>query len=146
MTTPLQLNDYFFDRLVFQAFPITVQEGQEPIKNNVRLDTEVIEDKESNTTHVSLHIYLNTDNEIAGKAPYSCEMRIIGIYSVDPQIPEQDRDRLIKIIGVTNLYGIARGVIGQFTSIGPYGKMVLPNFNVLERPNNDKETPPLKCD
>src|SRR5512135_3642193 len=126
MNTPLQLRNFFIDRVVFQAYP-DAEKGQ----NRLNLDSDINYEEGQKEAIVSITVKLNTDDEIAGKRDFSVEVRVIGFFEFSDGLTEEIKQKLLGPIAVTNLYGIARGFIAQLTGIGPFGKMIVPNVNVI---------------
>ncbi|MDA8432830.1 MAG: protein-export chaperone SecB [Nitrospiraceae bacterium] len=127
----MQLKDYFLDKVHFEAIPAVDFENRD--EDVVALSVDVGRNKDNNKEFfLALNIKINADRESKKKWLYRCEMSIFGLFDVANGIQEADALKMIGPLGITNLYGIARGVLGQLSGLSPYNKIVLPTINVYE--------------
>jgi preprotein translocase subunit SecB len=134
MNTPLQLKNFFIDRIVYEAYP-EPEEGQ----NKLTLDHEIHYEEGQKEALVSITVKINTDEDSAGKRAYSAEFHVVGAFEFAEGLTEDQKQKHLAPLAITNLYGIARGVFAQLTGIGPFGKMIVPNVNVMAKLEKEKK-------
>ena len=72
-------------------------------------------------------------------APYYVSLQLSGLVRALPQLESKDIETLMKVNGASLLYGVAREVVRQVTSIGPYAPLLIPS--VTFRPESQKSIP-----
>lgn len=65
-------------------------------------------------------------------APYNYAVELVGLFQVAKGYPEEKCDRLVKTNGRSMLYGLAREVIRNLTSQGPFPPMLIPTVSFYE--------------
>lgn len=130
MSSPLNLNQYLIDRVIFHANPMN--DPEKAGKDTLNVVVEVRRRKKSRDFNIALTISINRSKKEAKKHPYSFEIGIWGNFTFANDVSEEDMLRMIQPLGTSILYGTARGYIGQLTGSAPYGCFVLPNINVYE--------------
>lgn len=64
-------------------------------------------------------------------APYSISLTIVGYFTFAEGTENDVMQRMIHLNGLSILYGIARGFVGQATGAGRYAQYVLPTVNFI---------------
>src|SRR5439155_22261424 len=72
--------------------------------------------------------------------PYFFSLELVGFFEVAEAVPDDRIDRLVKTNGPSMLYGIAREVVRDITSRGPYLGVLLPSVSFYEPPTAPGET------
>ena len=65
--------------------------------------------------------------------PYDFSLKLVGFFAVHPKWPKNQVETLVKINGPAILYSAAREIIAQVTGRGPWGPMLLPAVNFIDR-------------
>ena len=50
----------------------------------------------------------------------------------DPDLPDVEKSRIIKLNGASILFGLLRAEVAHVTALGRYGPMLLPAVNLIE--------------
>lgn len=129
--SPLQLEQYFVTELSFssnRAFdphaPASIEVDQVTVEHNCQ------QTEKDRTWQVTLGVKLHAPAD--ANAPYHLAVEMVGIFSVLEGFPDEKEERMVKINGPSMLYGIAREVIRDVTSRGPYFPILLPSANFFE--------------
>jgi hypothetical protein len=64
------------------------------------------------------------DNE--QPAGLKLESEIVGYLAINPQLDKSEREKLVRLNGVSILYGILRGIVATTSGTFPNGKLTLP--------------------
>jgi preprotein translocase subunit SecB len=81
----------------------------------------------------------------AANAPYYISLQLAGVLRVSPELEATDPELLIKVNSASLLFGVAREVVRQVTSVGPFPPLLIPS--VTFRPDNAAatgSTPPVE--
>lgn len=65
-------------------------------------------------------------------SPYAFSLEIVGFFRVAEGFPKEKSELLVKTNGSSILYGIAREIVRDLTSRGPYPGMMLPSVSFYE--------------
>jgi len=145
MSASLQLDKYFFTRLIVEAHPPkngesnTMQGGHASSKISLELHHPDGEKQHFQLTLAIIIEPLHQDEPI----PYTAEIETVGFFAVpDLQKEQFDIDKLVKITGGAILYSAAREQILSITARGPFPPMQLPTINLVRavEDNNLKTT------
>lgn len=142
MSSPLNLNQYLVDKVIFLANPLSKPEKAG--KDEFNIEVHVSRKKVSRDFSMSLTISINRSKTEQKKHPYSLEFGIWGNFSFSKEVSEEDMLKMIHPLGVSILYGTARGHVGQLTGSAPYGCFILPNINVYEMLAKKSKTKKVK--
>ena len=82
--------------------------------------------------HILIRLSLKSGGKTGEGGPYHFETTIVGKFSLEDEVPEDQRHRLIYINGTAILYGVARGVVATVTGMGRHGPIHLPSINFTE--------------
>jgi preprotein translocase subunit SecB len=139
---PLQLESFFLTDLSFRANqefdaakPVAFQQadlavltGIQPVKNLAR------------RWQVTLNIKLQPRPE--ANSPYFFALNLVGILWAVAELPADRLPLLLAANGPAMLYGIAREVVRDLTSRGPFPPLALPTVSFLpDPPNPQPQTP-----
>ena len=131
MTPPLQLEHYFFKRLLVDAH--LPDGGEEP---DFDCPLEV-------STHVELYPHLEDEDRFqlrliierdASELPpgaYQVEIEIYGFFSVSDDRVQKDKESMVRITGASILYGAAREHLLTVTGRGPWPALMLPTVSFV---------------
>lgn len=92
--------------------------------------------------HFLIRLNVKSQGESGQRAPYGFEAAVAGEFSLAEDIPDDQRDRMVRINGTAILYGIARGVLATVTGMGLHGPVHLPSINfvgLLEPPTKPRK-------
>ncbi len=126
---PLRLEDYFFTRLFFEANPgYSGSSDNGPASMEVGIKVELLK-HESEDNRFQLKLTLDGSNADGSPLPYSFEIQVVGLFSVDPEFKHENIPALVKINGGSMLYSATREYLLMITGRGPWGSMKLPTVN-----------------
>lgn len=122
----LQLERYFFSKVSIEASKQI--KAQPKMDAATRLEA-ARNNKDRNRFLLSLTVTLTAPQDTP--APYCGEVQVIGFFRIHPDLPPDQQDKLIAVTGASILYGVAREMIVNVTSRGPWPAVTLPcvNFN-----------------
>lgn len=135
MRADLQLDDYWIDELTVKSM------SAEAIDADVlpRIDYEVFEaeSEEDGEEVLDKHLVRLVVSATPGRAKRGipCEFRIQlnGAFSSAPGIEEDERLNMLYYNAPAMLYGIARGLIGELSALGPgRTRYILPSVNFVD--------------
>lgn len=87
---------------------------------------------------VTLRIVIANKN---GKtAPYDIDVRIIGRFTINKEVPEEMRDNLISVNGCSMLYSSIREQVMAITARSVHGMLILPTVNFQDKIKENKES------
>lgn len=73
-------------------------------------------------------------------APYSISLQLSGLVRALPELKSDDVDSLMRINGASLLYGVAREVVRQTTSLGPFPALLIPSVTFRPSPSGPSIT------
>lgn len=144
MNSPLQLEQYFFERMQCIAKPDVdledIKAWHEADDSRFKLTVELATNPESERNwQVSLD--LRTSDDYPMPSPYELRFTAIGLFVVDANFEHDNVEQLIRVNGSSVLYSAMRELVSLFTSRAPWGTVMLPtiNFRLLtaERDGNN---------
>jgi len=132
--SPIQLEAYVLADLSYRANqehkpdqPTTYREEDIAVDHNcVRTD----KDAQVWTATLSLRIQPRAE----ANAPYYISLQLSGSVRALPELQSDNVELLIRVNGASLLYGVAREVVRQVTSIGPFAPLLIPS--VTFRPDS----------
>lgn len=129
MASPFQLTDFIVDKIVYETEPTdATSHEKEPLDFVIEVEArQVGKDKKSHVIALTLNI---NQGEALGKRSYSLIMRIRGHFTLSEEMDKERRLNFFLPLAVSNLYGIARGVVAQITGLGPNQRITLPTINI----------------
>lgn len=133
--SPISLSYYYVPEL-----SVSAREAFDPDKG---LNAEIAEFKAKPTLkqiddvkgHPSWQLTLEVSQQPAPERnfPYEFRVVIVGILEcLKEGIPEDKCTRMVKVNGASMLYGVAREVMRDATSRGPWGTVMLPTISFYE--------------
>ena len=133
---PLQLEQYFYSRVVFEANP-EYKPGEKT--KSVRLKetpvTLLRHTEDIRRWQVILDIGTPSLKELSG--PYYLEVQVVGFFRVTPDFPEENIGILLGVTGASILYSAAREFILLVTSRGPWPALSLPTVTFAKEPKSE---------
>ena len=126
-STPLQLKRFWLEEFRIQA-----EQGWEgPIDSsdvplNGRIEVAPLEGGDGSLVRLNIRT-----KAVRRPIPYRLQMTIGGVFSTIDDVPADRRERLVRLNGTSILYGIARGLVGSVSGIGPNGPLTLPPVNFV---------------
>lgn len=150
MNSPLQLEQYFFERMHCVAEPTIalddVRTWHEADNSRFELRVELATNPESNN-HWQVTLDFSTSKNYPEPSPYELRFTAVGFFVIDEDFKHDDLERLIRVNGSSVLYSAMREFVALFTSRAPWGAVSLPtvNFRLLSATNGgegetDQET------
>lgn len=133
----LQLDRYFFSKVSIEAS----KHLKSPAKMGAATRLEAARNnKDKNRFLLSLTVTLTAPKDTS--APYCGEVQVIGFFHIHPDLPPDQQDKLISVTGASILYGVAREMIVNVTSRGPWPAVTLPCVNF----NDSGSAPPAQAE
>jgi preprotein translocase subunit SecB len=139
---PLQLEAYFLTDLSFRANqefdktkPVAFQEPDLAVLTGIQPDKNL-----DRRWQVTLNIKLQSRPE--ANSPYFFALNLVGIVWAAAELPPDRLPLLLATNGPAMLYGVAREVVRDLTSRGPFPPLSLPSISFLpDPPNPQPQTP-----
>lgn len=126
---PLQLSNYFIEKLDYEAIP-----GFKPARpgaEKLKVDPDVFEiPGKPHDFMVRLRVSLAGPPKSNSRCRLS--FSLVGFFHVDEKAPERLRNEMVFGNAPLILFGIARQVAAETTANGPYGKVILGTVNFTE--------------
>ncbi len=134
MNPPLQLEQCFFPEVTVKAvagFQADTPPEQDPVR--LMVTPEVRHNREDPLLWlVNLRVLLEPSEP--GRFPYQIDLLAVGLFRLDPTVPEAQRQRLVTINGCSMVYGAAREFLLTVTGRGPWGACQLPTHSFFTPP------------
>jgi len=143
MNSPLQLEQYFFERMHCVAEPTIalddVRGWHEADNSRFELRVELATNPESNN-HWQVTLDFSTSENYPEPSPYELRFTAVGFFVIDEDFKHDDLERLIRVNGSSVLYSAMREFVSLFTSRAPWGAVSLPtvNFRLLSATNGSE--------
>jgi preprotein translocase subunit SecB len=121
-----QLEDYVLTRLHLDFIP--PQEDEVQI-NQARsaFDYSVgVHQKEKHRYRLEFRVKCHEADSKGNKVGYELETEIVGFFSFNESDPKEKMEMLVRLNGVSILYGILRGIVATASGSFPAGKFLLP--------------------
>ena len=133
MTPPLQLENYFFKRLLVDA-QLPDGEDEPRFERSPPVTTEIelyphVEDE----NRYQVRMVIERDDAQQSPGTYEVELEVYGFFSVSPDWPEEERESIVRVTGASILYGAAREHLLAVTSRGPWPALMLPTISFVPR-------------
>lgn len=136
MLPPMQLENYFFPRVTVVAQKEFEQVEDDDTTYELSVQKAVSEPFESNKYQVGVNIKVTSAE---GKvAPYEVSLEVVGTFLLDPNFPEEKREKLLLVNGCSMLYGMCREFLMSTTSRGPWGGFMLPTISFYPSPKEEE--------
>lgn len=132
----LQLEDYFLTRLhVDFSFPNGEEVHVEELSIDFDFDSLTHRDDPLRRM-LTLRVRAGEQTSDGEPVAHQLECEINGHFRIPEEIPEDHREGLVCVNGVSILYSTLRGIIGNLSGSFPAGRLCLPTINpedVVER-------------
>lgn len=142
--SPLQLEGYALLDLAYRAnqehkvgAPIEYIESDIVIATTCERDSM---DQQRWTPTLSLRFQPRPD----ANAPYYISLQLAGVLRVSPELEAADPETLIKVNSASLLYGVAREIVRQVTSVGPFPPLLIPSVTFRPEPTTSGSAPPIE--
>ena len=142
ITSPLQLNKYFFTKIHIDASPEHCGE-MGTITANVSCAHKNDNERE---WLVTLKVILDNNDSGDVVPPYTGEIEVLGFFEVAKKFPKERLQMLVHCNAPAMLYGAVREMVFNLTSRGPNSHINLPTVSFIDDHHrmNDDKTPPKK--
>jgi preprotein translocase subunit SecB len=131
MHSPLEIENYFVEEVAFRVNTelkdIEDKPGIVDVDFNIRRD----QDNPMNF-NIQMSVDLNKEAKVFADSAYQINLKLVGFFHFVDGIDEDTISKMIAPIGLSILYGTARGIAAQVTANSWYGKVVLPSVNFIE--------------
>jgi preprotein translocase subunit SecB len=130
MLAQLNLDEYFVDEISVKANTNYIED--EVVSGAIKEPEFFIQRNSENGLKflVSMTIDVNREREDFEATNYQIHVKINGFFSFVEGTDEEMINKMIAPSGLSILYGVARGVVAQFTANCRYGKFLLPSLNI----------------
>jgi preprotein translocase subunit SecB len=132
--SPLQLKSHFFHVIRLRAVPGGKKEGQTTFNREVAFSPLPDKPKE-------WQLELNIKLECVDKTNpfiYEFEIHVIGFFELVVDLPEDRRQQIIVVNGLSILYGALREMVINLTSRSAFGPLSLPSISFADVLNEVK--------
>lgn len=131
MKSLMRLDDYFVPSFSFNTRPPANAPdiSQDSPSMNINISFQILENSDKNEFIIPLRIHATSPNE----SDFSYEslfIEIHGVFSFPKDTESVEIKKYVPLLCLTNLYGIARGIISQSTALSPSGPFILPLVNM----------------
>jgi preprotein translocase subunit SecB len=127
--SPIQLEAYALSDLAYRANqehkpgqPTTYRDEDIVIDQNCQRDA-----SDAQLWNVTLSVRIQPRAE--ANAPYYISLQLSGLVRALPGLQSDNPDLLMRVNGPSLLYGVAREVVRQVTSIGPFPPLLIPSVS-----------------
>jgi preprotein translocase subunit SecB len=129
---PLQLKFYFVSDLHFTTNKDFDVNKDPELRQNDFLVKPDIHPEPDKPREFQVVLTISHQAAAGTNAPYFFNVEVVGFFEVAEAFPAERIDRLITVNGPSVLYGIARDVVRDVTSRGPYFSVLLPSVSFYE--------------
>lgn len=99
----------------------------------VKIQFDIKQNKGNDTAYmIPLTIEVNESQGHSAASPYYIFLAIRGFFSFNKREDPETTAKMISLNGLSMLYGVARGIVGQATASCPHGRFILPSVNFIE--------------
>jgi len=131
MQAQLNLNDYYIDEFSFVANRDHVP--SETVCGTIDVDFEISRNADKPLDFmIYLRVDVNPREEDFQKCDYRIHLKLTGFFSFAEGTTEDRISNMIAPNGLSMLYGVARGFVGNATATSWHGKFVLSSLNLNE--------------
>ena len=103
------------------------------MRGQVKIQFDIKQRKGNDTAYmIPLTIEVNESQDHPASSPYYVFVAIRGFFSFNKREDPETTAKMISLNGLSMLYGVARGIVGQATAACPHGKFILPSMNFVE--------------
>lgn len=132
--SPIQLEAYALSDLAYRA-----NQEHKPDQPTTYRDEDIVIDHNSVRTAEDPRVWrvtlsLRIQPRADANAPYYVSLQLSGLVRALPELESDNLELLIRVNGASLLYGVAREVVRQVTSIGPFAPLLIPS--VTFRPDS----------
>ena len=141
MTSPLQLEHYFFERVHCVVNPeVDIEQAQHWLQESherfsIRADLAQNTDKER---EYQVRVEVKSNVEDSESAPYQIHFSVVGFFTLSEEFEHENIERLVQVNGASVLYSAMREFVLTVTSRCAWGNLMLPtvNFRLLAPPDD----------
>jgi hypothetical protein len=122
-----QLEEFFVTRLHLDHREIKGPEKPKPQQLAYGFDYSVGQHKEeAHRYRMAFRVVAEEFAENEQPAGLKLESEIVGFLAINPELDKAKREEIVRLNGVSILYGILRGIVATMTGTFPNGKLTLP--------------------
>lgn len=132
--SPIQLEAYALSDLAYRA-----NQEHKPGQPSVYRDEDIVVDhgcvrtvEDTNVWTVTVALRIQPRAE--ANAPYYVSLQLSGLVRALPELQSDNVELLMRVNGASLLYGVAREVVRQVTSIGPFAPLLIPSVSFRPDP------------
>lgn len=127
MEPNFQLEEFFVTRLHLDHRDIKGSEKGKPMQLGYGFDYTVGQHKnEEHRYRMAFRVLAEEFAENEQPAGLKLDCEIVGFLALNPALDKAEREKLVRLNGVSILYGILRGIVATMTGTFPNGKLNLP--------------------
>lgn len=132
MQSPLRLDEF-----VIESLHVRTRVDESPVRGSAHAPTldvhaDVLRAGEELRFLIPLTVRVNhkpADYRLHG---FALDLKLLGFFSFDQELDEDQVNHLITLNAPSILYGIARGIVAQVMALTNTGKHILPSVNFVE--------------
>jgi len=133
MIAALQLERFCLERISVRANPgFDAENSDSDLKIPLGVDFEVRKKPKSWEFRIPMKVVINPGNRKTMVGPYAIEFEMVGFFRLPSETTAEEVQKFIPLNALAILWGVARGLVHQFTSAGPHGPLLLPTVNFVE--------------
>lgn len=127
MSAVIQLTDFHISALQMEFIEPATDGDVEIVASKSGFDYTVSKKRDHDLSYRMKLIFRFQEVDTNDK-PIGCKLKIaiIGFFQFPEETDEENRAKLIRLNGVSILYGILRGVVGTVSGLQPGGRITLP--------------------
>jgi len=130
MNVPLQLEMYYFTKVMMEADPCFQPKNDEDQHFGVTTHVELMQHRED-PRRWQVVLDISTEAPEGQSMPYKVDLQVVGFFTVAPEVEEARMPKLIHANGTAILYSSAREFLLTITGRGPWPAVYLPTTNFL---------------
>jgi len=132
--SPIQLEAYALSDLAYRA-----NQDHKPAEDTAYREEDIVVEHKCERSQgderlweVSLSLRIQPRAE--ANAPYYVSLQLSGLVRALPELQSDNVELLMRVNGASLLYGVAREVVRQVTSIGPFAPLLIPSVTFRPDP------------
>jgi preprotein translocase subunit SecB len=132
--SPIQLEAYALSDLAYRA-----NQDHKPDQDTAYGEKDIVVEHKSERIQGDDRLWeaslsLRIQPRAEANAPYYISLQLSGLVRALPELQSDNIEQLMRVNGASLLYGVAREVVRQVTSMGPFAALLIPSVTFRPDP------------
>ena len=129
----MRLDDYWLDSIEIKSGSAPEEQASTPETSVLPLDVSIAFDIRRHKDFLRFRVPLEVEVTSSDKTLFPFDrisIALTGVFSFPEGTPQETVDKYVPLLCLTNLFGIARGLVSQYTALFPGGAFLMPLVNM----------------